>query len=145
MPVLSHKYHRLTYISKNFKDYQPMRITMVPFLHERRVYLSRMKDQQQDYFYNTIVHKDPTYFSGVYNDRPTDTVLFIRMCLTESKYYVYSQRGILIKRVNYMRYTKMFGTPVAVSNNGLVFLFADKKKNHNATILVMNPEDLELV
>ena len=45
MPVSSLKYHRLVYFSNNKKDLLPNKITILPFLHERKVYFSRMKEE----------------------------------------------------------------------------------------------------
>ena len=42
---------------------------------------------------------------------------------TEHKYYVYSQNGLLINRVNFSNYIKKYGNPVATSPNGLNFIF----------------------
>ena len=80
MPVSSLKYHRLVYFSKNKKELLPNKVTILPFLHERKIYLSRMKEEQE-YFYSTIKHPQGT--------------LFVRMCISEQKYYVYNQKGIL--------------------------------------------------
>ena len=85
-----------------------MKITILPFLHERKVYFSRMKEEQE-YFYSTIKLAQGT--------------LFVRMCITENKYYVYNQKGILKKRVNFSDFITDYGRPIAVSNNGLVFIF----------------------
>jgi hypothetical protein len=53
MPTCSLKYHRLVYFSKNKKDLLPNKVTILPFLHERKIFLSRLKDDQ-DYFFNAI-------------------------------------------------------------------------------------------
>ena len=45
------------------------------------------------------------------------------MNTTEYKYYVYSQNGMVINRVDYSNIVKQHGIPVASSSNGLNFIF----------------------
>ena len=47
---------------------------------------------------------------------------------TEFKYYVYTQDGLLINRVNFKKYVDKFGPPISTSSNGLNFIF---KKDHD--------------
>ena len=106
-----------------------MKVTMLPFLHERKVYFSRMKEEQE-YFYSTIKAPQGT--------------LFMRMCISENKYYVFNQKGILRKRVDFSRQIILYGKPIAVSNNGLVFIFKVQKSEH-ANILAIDPQSLDMV
>jgi len=53
MPICSLRYHRFVYMTYAQKSLRPSKIMFLPFLHERKVYLSRM-DDECDYFYNTI-------------------------------------------------------------------------------------------
>ena len=126
MPTCSLKYHRLVYFSKNKKDLRPNKVTILPFLHERKIILSRNKQEGGEYFYNTIKRQQ---------------TLFIRMCLSEQKYYVYNQKGILKKRVDYRQKVVAFGKPIAVSNNGLFVLFKPQRTPF-VHILALNPESL---
>lgn len=42
---------------------------------------------------------------------------------TESKYYVYTQDGLMINRVNFKNLVDKYGDPLATSGNGLNFVF----------------------
>lgn len=53
MPFCSRQHHRFIYLTKNLKSLKPNKIKILPFLHERKIYLSRM-NQSSDYFYTTI-------------------------------------------------------------------------------------------
>ena len=46
--------------------------------------------------------------------------------MTESKYYVYNEKGILLKRIDYSDYTKKYGEVVSISDDGLNFLMSNK-------------------
>jgi hypothetical protein len=41
---------------------------------------------------------------------------------TEHKYYVYTQNGLLVNRVNFTDLVNKYGEPVATSSNGLNFI-----------------------
>ena len=43
--------------------------------------------------------------------------------VTDSKFLVYTQGGILIRRESFKNLTEKYGHPVEVSNNGLIFIF----------------------
>jgi len=51
------------------------------------------------------------------------------MNLTEHKYYVYRENGILVNRIDYSHWVEEYGEPVATSENGLNFIFKKKTKN----------------
>jgi hypothetical protein len=53
MPFCSRSHHRFVYLTKNLKSLKPNKIKILPFLPERKIYLSRM-NQSSDYFYTTI-------------------------------------------------------------------------------------------
>ena len=55
---------------------------------------------------------------------------------TEHKYYVYTQNGLLINRVNFADVVKKYGEPVSTSSNGLNFILKktlSKSKTKNMT------------
>ena len=66
--------------------------------------------------------------------------------MTNSKYKVYSQNGILINVVDFSDLTKKYGQPIAVSPDGLNFIF---KKNEDEIDLqrqsVKNADEIELI
>ena len=52
-PLKSIRYHRVVYITKDLNHEETQRIMILPFLHEKRVYLNRMKNNSY-YFYSSI-------------------------------------------------------------------------------------------
>ena len=52
-PVDSITCHKLVYIITNTEKNLPTKILMVPYLHEKRVYLNRYK-KNTEYFYTSI-------------------------------------------------------------------------------------------
>lgn len=49
------------------------------------------------------------------------------MKITESKYYVYSQNGVLINRVDFGNLVDAYGEPVQTSSNGQVYILKKTK------------------
>jgi len=56
-PLDSIKAHRFGYIISDKFCQEPKRLMIIPYLHERRVYLNKMK-QNTEYFYTSIVTKN---------------------------------------------------------------------------------------
>jgi len=52
-PLDSIRYHRFVYITRDRAFEQPQKIMVLPYLHERRIYLNRIMDNTT-YFYTTI-------------------------------------------------------------------------------------------
>lgn len=63
------------------------------------------------------------------------------MNITEKKFYVYSLRGLLRNRFDFNEFSKKYGKPKAVSNNGLIFIFK-KGSDFDLHIVRMNQECL---
>lgn len=59
-----------------------------------------------------LTYKNPETFTSI-----------ICMNETESKYYVYTQDGLLINQVNFKNLVDKYGNPRATSGNGLNFIF----------------------
>lgn len=57
--------------------------------------------------------------------------------LTEFKYYVYSERGLLVNRINFGQFIRQYGEPLTVSSNGLNYIFKIKGEN-TVNIVHMN-------
>ena len=51
------------------------------------------------------------------------------MNLDENKFYVYSQNGLLLNRVNYSETIKKYGKVVVFSNNGLNLILKKSKED----------------
>jgi len=81
---------------------------MVPYLHERKIYLNRRHNANQ--FYTLCKHQ-----SGI--------CLILCLCISENKMYIYTETGILIDRISYVEIAKKYGKPVEISENGLILIF----------------------
>ena len=57
---------------------------------------------------------------------------------TENKYYVYSENGILVNRINFNAEMEQYGQIVAMSNNGLTLVF--KKSHEELMDMCTSPE-----
>lgn len=55
-PLNSIQSHRFAYVILNSKDLYPKRVMMMPYLHERKIFLNRIKKNTQ-YFYTSILHE----------------------------------------------------------------------------------------
>lgn len=52
-PLDSIRYHKFVYVTQDSMCNYPRQIIFLPYLHERRIYLNRIKDNT-DYFYTSI-------------------------------------------------------------------------------------------
>mmetsp|Transcript_8198 Transcript_8198/g.12570 ORF Transcript_8198/g.12570 Transcript_8198/m.12570 type:complete len:118 (+) Transcript_8198:3002-3355(+) len=52
-PVICNENHRQVYFTRNFSSLSPMRMIILPFLHERKLYINRI-DRNHRYFYTVI-------------------------------------------------------------------------------------------
>lgn len=145
-PIDSIRYHRFIYVTRDKQMKLAQKIMILPYLHERRIYLNRIMDNTS-YFYTSI--DTPWEFEKRYNQMVRQAVgknitknslefelalqgmkkkqddnveksaaSIICMNITQSKYYVYDTNGILQNRVNFEEYQKEFGHPIATSSNG---------------------------
>lgn len=63
----SMKSHRFAYVISDTMRQKPMRILILPYLHERRIYLNRKK-MNTDYFYTsieTLESEEMAYYDAV--------------------------------------------------------------------------------
>ena len=56
-PILSQDQHRMVYISINRGLLKPKRFIILPYLHERKIYLNQI-GMNEKYFYNVVEEKD---------------------------------------------------------------------------------------
>ena len=106
-PLQTCLYNKLAFIVRNKQQLRPRRLLVLPYLHERRIYLNRRHETNQ--FYTIQSYKGKDYI--------------VCFCFTDSKIYVYTETGILIKRVLYLKLTELCGKPVTISENGTYFIF----------------------
>ena len=123
-PLDSIQGHKLAFVILNNNELAPKKLLLLPYLHERKIYLNRIK-QNTKYFFTSI-------------QRPTESII-ISINLTESKYYVYQEKGLLINRINFQEMTKKYGEIVSTSANGLNFVMWNKTQD-NVTIVKFSEE-----
>jgi hypothetical protein len=111
-PLDSIQSHKLAFVILNNHELAPKQLLILPYLHERKIYLNRIKKNTK-YFYTTSQSGD------------SDSKIFA-INLTESKYYIYSEKGLLLNRVKYLDLTKKYGEIVSTSANGLNFVLWNK-------------------
>lgn len=127
-PLCSIYFHRLVYIIKSPITLKPSRVVILPYLHENRIYLTRDKPHTE-YFYTSmdrVVNKEIKQNNRIMRTEKYLMKSIICMNLTASKYYVFSQRGLLRNRISFVDYSRKYGQPVAVSPNGFNFVLARK-------------------
>ena len=66
-------FHKLVYIIKNPLEYKPSRVVIMPYLHEKRVYLNRIK-QNTEYFYTSLDQEIVVEKAEAGEGRPTTAV-----------------------------------------------------------------------
>ena len=110
------------------------KILMLPFLHERRIILQYCKPNCEYFNTSLMIAEDGLKRTNL-----------ITMNMTEKKFYVYSLKGLLRNRFDFGgSFSKKYGKPKAVSNNGLIFIFK-KRSSFDLHIIQMNHEKLEYI
>jgi len=115
--------HRFAFIMLNKESLACKRLMIIPYLHERKVYLKRMK-KNTSYFYTT-----KQIDISEEKDNPVWIPYIFAFNLNESKFYVYSEKGLLINRIEFAQYTKKYGEIVATSPDGLNFALHNKSSD----------------
>ena len=138
MPLSDHLNHRLAYVKSDLDRYSLKKILILPYLHERKIYLNHQK-KDCDYFNTTMrldsaaskSMKSSKYGSSIRSSRliRDAEVDFISINLTDNKYHYFNIKGILQHRVDFTDTLKQYkcGRPVSVSNDGTIFVY--KKQN----------------
>ena len=93
------------------------KVLILPYLHERRIYLNRRHKANQ--FYTLVMDRN-------YNN------YILCLCIPDNKMYVYTETGILVDRVSYKDIAEQYGKPIEISENGLILIF---KKGHDSPII----------
>ena len=78
-------YNRLAYVIRNQREIKARKLLIMPYLHERRIYLNRRHNENQ--FYTIKGHDGQTFIQCI--------------CLDLHKMYVYTETGKLIERISY--------------------------------------------
>ena len=111
-PLDSKCMSKLVYIMRNPKHLKKARIMVLPYLHQKRLYLNRKK-MNTEYFYTSIRQEIPSYIKHMVSSDEYRALQamksIISINLTESKYYVFSARGILRNRVKFSHIIHEFG------------------------------------
>ena len=52
-PIVCVEFNRMVYFSKNSRNFGPKKLTVIPYMHERKIYLNKQRPGNH-YFYTTI-------------------------------------------------------------------------------------------
>lgn len=130
-PLDSKCMSKLVYIMRNPKHLKKARVMVLPYLHQKRLYLNRKK-MNTEYFYTSIAQEIPSYFKHMISNDEYQSLKqqksIVSVNLTESKYYVYSARGILRNRVKFNHIIREYGKIVEVSPDGSNYLLLNETK-----------------
>ena len=110
----------MVYISINRKLLKPKRFIILPYLHERKIYLNQI-ERNDKYFYNVVEEKDIGDSENPGNQQIQTLIFAIN--LTKHYYNVYSERGLLLREIWYSHIVGEYGTPIDVSSDGLKYIF----------------------
>ena len=118
-PVKTCVYNRLCYVIKNQKQLSTRKVMILPYLHERRIYLN--KRHEANHFYTIHEH---------------DGLKFILcMSVNDNKIYVYTETGILCDEIVYDDIAIRVGKPESCSENGENFLFRKSNQSFDFHLL----------
>lgn len=128
-PYDSNTMNRFVYIVENPKNFKPDRVVILPYLHERKVYLLRYKENTE--YFTTSIECGLKYTNISYGSLRPDQEgvdqandLIVSVDLSGSKYYIFNERGLLRQMVSYKKLK--LGNPIAVSPNGRNFIFLEE-------------------
>ena len=91
-------YNRLAYIIKNTKMLLPRKVLILPYLHQRRIYLNRRHSANQ--------------FYTIYENAGINYILC--MCINDNKVHVYTETGILCESFLYDDLAEKYGKPECI-------------------------------
>ena len=126
--MLNCGYNRLAYLIKNTKDLQADKVLILPYLHERRIHLNRRADSNQ--FYTIAEYEDKKFI--------------LCMCIDDDKLYVYTETGILVRRITYSDLSEDYGRPQAISEDGKNVLFTKSRTSPIIALIKMDIEGMHL-
>ena len=135
-PSFTPEANRMMYIVKGKKNESCRKLLFTPYLHERKIMLNKTREDNE-YFFTT--------FDRTESDSKTIISCLLSMNITDSKYYIYSLKGMLRERVNFKALTATYGKARAVSNNGLIFIFKKPSSFELNILLMTNSEGLAFV
>lgn len=114
-PMFCIDYHKLSYFTSNRKMMMPMRIVMMPYMHERKIYLNKTKPGYK-YFYTVIEEDYGDYSEGTladaYKKHAGKIKLIVSLCPGLDCYFVYDINGLLLNKVSYKDQANLYGKPV---------------------------------
>jgi len=101
---------------------------ILPYLHERRIYLNRRHHTNQ--FYTLYEHDGKNYI--------------LCFCISDSKLYVYTETGILVERILYRDIADKCGKPISISENGKCFIFRKSEVDNYIHLVEVNLQGLKV-
>ena len=131
-PLQSLSGHRFAYILYKLpKSPAPKKVMLMPYLHERKVVLNRIKSKTK-YFYTSFKVSDDMNTEMINYQKQTkadEITLIVCFNLLEAKIYMYLENGVIAARYDYSIFKHKYGEIVATSSDGLNFIFKKKSKN----------------
>lgn len=128
-PLQTCLYNRLAYIIRNDRDLKPRQILILPYLHERKIYLNRR--HTANHFYTLYKYMDHNYI--------------LCLCLDDNKMYVYTETGKLVDRVLYQNIADKCGKPESISEDGQNIVFRVSERTKELYLVKIHIDRLELV
>ena len=128
-PINCFNSRRMAYFTRNQLLLQPKKLIVLPYMHERKIRINRMKNNCS-YFYTAI--QEPSHMIDKslkeklnLDDSRQKADMIVSMDLTRCKYSIFSMNLLLLNKVNFNDDVNNYGKPVQVSENGKNFLFQD--------------------
>ena len=59
--------------------------------------------------------------------------------------YIYTEKGILIDRVDYSDIAEAYGKPINISENGSILIFKKGRENHEIHLVLIHIDKLEYI
>ena len=130
----------MAYFLINPKKHLSKKLIVVPYMHERKIYLNKQKPGNQ-YFYTVIDEVPEEKVFDESNNRIPDaghSKYIISMDIDRQLYYVMSDKGILLNKVDFSEQVTIYGNPVQISPNGKNLIFQDRKNLFKIHLLCLS-------
>ena len=130
-PFVSYSMDKLIYLIKSSEENCCAKLLILPYLHSKKVKMIAQKPNTR-YFYTTVA-RNISCPDQKTKDHLNDPKLYrsiVSNNISESKFYIFSKKGILRNRIDYNDMTLIYGEIVAISPDGLKYVLRnDKEKN----------------
>lgn len=100
MPKLSLNCHKTIYLVSNQPFRKPYKLIILPYLHERRLYLNNLKPSSK-YFYTIFENWEHSKEKNASGQFRKIVKYMVVMDVTGNKFFIYSEGGLLIHRFTF--------------------------------------------